>query len=265
MSELQVVNFSGFGNATSEASGTSYYEVHQTQWMLHPALALAVGSRTDIALGPVIQHSVTDGVRSPYLSATQPYGVGSFSQAGLQLDVRYDWRAGHHHHERAPNRVLAELVGLYFPAVMDVRSGFAEAAVTTGLAVTLPLPTHPSLVVRAGGKKLFGDFPFHEAAFIGGEGTTRFMDTQRYAGDASLYATSELRIPLVRFKLLMPLQAGIVGVAEAGRVYVDGSSPGGWHSTTGEGIWVGDGSLVGTIMHTTEPGHALRVGLGLHL
>ena len=83
-----------------------------------------------------------------------------------------------------------------------------------------------------------------EAATIGGEGTTRYMDTQRYAGDASLYATSELRIPLAQFKLVVPLRAGIIGLAEAGRVYVDGSSPGGWHSRTGEGMWFGQGRRV---------------------
>jgi hypothetical protein len=268
VSELQVVNFSGVGNAASDSGSNSvYFEVHQTQWLLHPAIALAVGSRMDISLGPVIQHSVTDGLRSPFLSATRPYGVGTFNQAGLQLGVRYEWRAVRHSEDDAAPRVLVQLDGLYFPAVMDVRSAFEEVGVTLGLAITLPIPTHPYLVVRAGGKKLFGDFPFYEAAFIGGEGTTRHMDTQRYAGDASLYATSELRIPLVRFKFLMPLRAGIIGLAEAGRVYTDGSSPGGWHSTTGEGIWVGpgDASSVVTLTRVTEPGHSgLQIGLGLH-
>jgi hypothetical protein len=95
------------------------------------------------------------------------------------------------------------------------------------------------------------------------------MDTQRYAGDASLYATSELRIPLAHFKLLIPLHAGIMGLAEAGRVYVDGSSPGGWHAVTGGGIWVGprgDESPVVTVTRTTEAGHAgIQLKFGLRL
>jgi hypothetical protein len=133
--------------------------------------------------------------------------------------------------------------------------------------VTIPVATHPLLVVRTGGKKLNGDFPFYEAAAIGGEGTTRYMDPQRYAGDASLYATSELRIPVARFTVLLPLRAGILGIAEAGRVYVGGSSPGGWHTRTGEGIWLGaiDASPVVTFTRTTEPGQTgLRLGLGLN-
>jgi hypothetical protein len=59
---------------------------------------------------------------------------------------------------------------------------------------------------------------------------------------------------------------GVMGVAEAGRVYVGGSSPGGWHTRTGEGVWFGQGSAspIVTIMRTTEPGHT-GIGLGLGL
>jgi hypothetical protein len=150
---------------------------------------------------------------------------------------------------------------------LDVRSAFEEAAVAIGTSVTIPVPTHPLFVIRTGGKKLYGNFPFYEAAAIGAEGTTRYMDPQQYVGDASLYATSELRIPLAQFKLMIPLRTGVIGVAEAGRVYLGGSSPGGWHSRTGEGIWFGrgDASPVVTIMRTTEPGHSsIQFGLGLN-
>src|SRR6185436_1237387 len=124
----------------------------------------------------------------------------------------------------------------------------------------------PMLVVRVGGKKLYGDFPFFEAATIGGEGTTRYMDTQRYSGDASMYGTSELRIPVARFQWVIPWQVGLIGLVEAGRVYVDGQSPGGWHARTGEGVWFGrrDAPTVVTVTRTTEPGYGgLLVRLGL--
>ena len=70
VSDFEVVNFSGFGNATIDSGGSNpYFAVHQRQWLFHPAIALAFGSTTDISLGPVIQHSVSDSARSPYLSS----------------------------------------------------------------------------------------------------------------------------------------------------------------------------------------------------
>jgi hypothetical protein len=160
-----------------------------------------------------------------------------------------------------------ELDGLYFPAALDVRSPFEMAVVSLGTSLTVPVATHPLLVVRTGGKKVYGDFPFHDAATLGGPGTTRYLDPDRYAGDASLYATTELRVPLARFTLMGPLRAGMVGVAEAGRVYVRGSSPGGWHTTTGGGLWLarGNASPVVTLVRTNERGHSgLQLGFGLN-
>lgn len=268
VSDFQMVNFNGFGNATSDSgSSNPYFAVHQRQWLFHPAVALAIGSTTNISLGPVIQHSVTDAARSPYLSASRPYGVGSFNQAGMQLGARYEWRAAPDSEEHTHHRVLMELTSLYVPAALDVRSAFEETAVSIGASVTVPVPTQPLFIVRTGGKKLYGNFPFYEGAAIGGEGTTRYMDPERYVGDASLYATTELRIPLAQFKFVVPLRAGIIGVAEAARVYVGGDSPGGWHSRTGEGVWFGQGSAspIVTIMRTTEPGHrGIGIGLGLN-
>jgi hypothetical protein len=230
-------------------------------------MALVIGPTTDISLGPVIQLSVSDGARSPYLATANPYGAGTFNQASMQLAARYEWRAAADSEEHTHHRVLVEFKEQYFPAVLDVRSGFGATAVSIGTSVTVPLPTHPLFIVRTGGKKLYGNFPFYEGAAIGGEGTTRYMDPQRYVGDASLYATSELRIPVAQFKLVVPLRSGIIGIAEAGRVSVGGSSPGGWHSRTGEGLWFGQGnaSPVVTLMRITEPGHTgIQLGLGLN-
>jgi hypothetical protein len=268
MSDLEVVNFRGFGNATTDsASASTYFEVHQRQWMIHPAIALALGSRADVSLGPVIQHSTTDNARISYLSATRPYGFGTFDQVGMQFGARYEWRDVRSDEEHTHHRVVATLQGRYFPPVMDVRSGFEDMAITIGTSFTVPIPTHPLVVVRAGGRKLYGDFPFYEAATLGGPGSMRYMDTQRYAGDASLYGTSEIRLPLAHFQLVIPVRMGVVGLAEAGRVYTNTASPGGWHSRTGEGIWFGRGnaSPVLTFIRTTEPGHTrLRIALGLN-
>jgi hypothetical protein len=268
ISTIEVVNFNGLGNATADSGKTSdFFDVHQTQSMLHPAIALAIGPNADVSLGPVLQHSVTDSVRSLYLSQAKPYGIGTFNQVGVQLSARYQWRFVRNDEVYTHHRVHVELDGFYYPAAMDVRSAFGSVSATAGGSLTLAIPTHPMLVFRGGAKKLYGDFPYFEAAFVGGEGTTRYMDTQRYAGDAAVYATSELRMPLVRFKLIAPLRAGVLGIAEAGRVYAGGQSPGGWYARTGEGIWFGkqDMSPVVTFARTTEPGNTgIHIRLGLN-
>src|SRR5690606_41733703 len=66
-------------------------------------------------------------------------------------------------------------------------------------AAYLPLPLDATLAVRAGGSAALGEYPFQEAAFLGGSGTLRGTPRQRFAGERAVYAgrseehTSELQ------------------------------------------------------------------------
>src|SRR5438046_9136232 len=104
---------------------------------------------------------------------------------------------------------------------------------------TLPVPKKPVLALRAGGKKLWGPFPYFDAAFLGGSETFRAEERQHWAGDASAYGTTELRIPVAKFPFILPLDVGAIGFGDAGRVYLNGQSPGGWHTAAGGGFWGG--------------------------
>ena len=269
MSDFEAVSYHGLGNDSPDAGSSRFYEVRQRPVVVASSRRICGRTSLDLSLGPVIQHSSTDSLANRFLSANKPYGSGAFNEAGLRAGAHYEVRsspeqdeAEHTHHRMLIDAGRAVLSGDDGRA-LRIRGGGASPS---GRSTTLPVATHPLFVARAGGRKVFGDAPFFEAATLGGEGTMRYMDTERYAGDASLYATTELRVPLARFKLLMPLRAGILGLAEAGRVYVDGASPGGWHSRAGGGVWLGrgDASPVLTFTHTTEPGHGgvhLRLGL----
>ena len=83
------------------------------------------------------------------------------------------------------------------------------------------------------------------------------MDPQRYAGDASLYASSELRVPLWHFAVMVPMNAGVIGTAEGGRVYVGSASPGGWHTAAGGGLFIGlaNQKFLVSCTVTNEPAH----------
>ena len=104
-----------------------------------------------------------------------------------------------------------------------------------------------SLALRAGGEKLWVseragaftpvDFPWSDAAFLGGAETIRGWADQRFAGDAAVFGSGELRLRVFNPRVVVPVETGIFGFADAGRVYLDGDSPGGWHTSVGGGIW----------------------------
>jgi hypothetical protein len=93
-----------------------------------------------------------------------------------------------------------------------------------------------TLALRAGGRQNWGPFPIHEAALIGGRSSLRGHDWNRFAGDAMAYGSSELRVPVARVTLLTRGDLGVILLADAGRVWRDGESPGGWHTARGGGL-----------------------------
>ena len=131
-----------------------------------------------------------------------------------------------------------DLTASAYPGMLDAKSPYQKLAGVAMAYFTAPILARPVLALRGGGEKLYGAFPYFDAAFIGGSKSLRTEHRQRFAGDASLYGSSELRVPLASFPLILPLNVGAIGFVDVARVYVDGDSPGGWHQGAGGGLWV---------------------------
>ena len=264
MSDFELVNFYGFGNETPGGEDQqNRFRIDQRQWLLRPAVALALGRRnSDISFGPVVQYSYTESNSGRLVADEQPYGFGHFGQAGLRLGLRYDDRD---QPVGAKHGFFVDVNSSTFPTVWDVESPFSQVSGSAATYFKLPLPLHPVLALRGGGKKVWGDAPFHEAAFLGGLDTLMGAPPQRYAGDASVFGNSELRVPIVSIRSWLPIDIGALGFADAGRVYLDGESPGGWHTVVGGGLWFGviDPSTGFSVMFTNSRDKRVVLGTGL--
>ena len=246
MSQLEVGRFFGFGNDALDRDDP-FHDVSQTQWTFRPALAWAIGPASDVSLGPIVRYTQTDSIAGRLLSEEQPYGFSRFGQAGLKLSFNYDSRlaavtagpvgiAG-----SAPwqSAIITEVGASAYPAVWDAAGAYTRVGAVAIAHIALPILTNPLLALRGGVEKLWGDFPYFDAAFLGGSHSLRTAPRQRFAGDAALHGSAELRLPLVSFPFILPMNIGALGFAEAGRVFVDGQSPTGWHTGVAAGLWLG--------------------------
>lgn len=269
---IGVGHFRGFGNDMPELTGP-FYRARQHQWSFAPAIGFAFGPESHISLGPVVKQTTTDSADT-FISEVQPYGFGRFGQAGGRLAVEYDsWdRFGtvSQAAEDSANRRLrsggfvTEIEGAVYPEMWDVASTFSTLSVTAVKYIGIRLPGEPVLALRAGAAKVWGEFPYFEAAFLGGSHTLRGFRHQRFAGDAAVHGSAEVRVPVARFKWWVPLNVGLLGIYDIGRVYLDGESPGGWHTTAGGGLWFGafsPGSHV-HVLFTDSRERRMRFGLG---
>ena len=115
----------------------------------------------------------------------------------------------------------------YNKMIIDARLYFRSEFLTTS-----------SIAFRALGEKLWGNYPLHMSAFLGGRPNLLGFERQRFTGDALAYGAIGLRSYLFPIKILIPARFGFSLYGDTGRVYLEGEDSNKWHSSAGGGIWL---------------------------
>jgi hypothetical protein len=260
-SGIEVLRFYGFGNETVEVESQAYYRVRQTQVVLGVDLSIGDGDHRRASLGPVFRYTSSDTSEAAFITESRPYGTGAFTQAGIRADFTFDDRDV----RQAPwHGYRLEGGGTWYPELFDVSAPFAEVH---GEATwyTSPPGGNPTLALRAGGKKLWGTYPYSDAAYIGGANDVRGLREQRYAGDAAVYASAEVRLFIAHAFFLFPMDFGVFGLMDTGRVFLEDESSKTWHDAWGGGLWFAPVGREATVrLSAARHAHrtSLYVGMG---
>lgn len=237
-SGIEVLRFHGLGNETPLDRPDYFYRVTQNQYTIQPTLTLPLSTPATITFGPLATLSDTEAQPNRIIDSLRPYGDGHFSQVGWQTSVRFDTRDAT---AAASRGVAIEVGGTIYPELLDVVEGtFGEAHATASTYLSVGGAGAPgaTLALRVGGKKVWGTFPFHEAAFIGDDATVRLGRQNRFGGDAAAWGNAELRLRVAKIFFPLPGHFGLLGLADAGRVFLEGESSDAWHTAFGGGIWL---------------------------
>jgi hypothetical protein len=129
-----------------------------------------------------------------------------------------------------------------------VEEAFGEVHAQARAFIGTPGERGVTLGLSAGGQRVFGKYPFFEAAFLGGKtpfsalepgsgAAVRGLPPQRYAGDGSLFGGADLFLSLVNTKILVPGTLGLTGFYDTGRVFLEGETSNKWHYGYGGGVF----------------------------
>jgi hypothetical protein len=233
-SGIDVLRFHGLGNEITAEEPDEFYRVEQIDLTLVPSLTFPVGATGELSFGPRLRYSSTDFDEDRFLTP-DTYGAGKFGMLGATGELRVESKD----RPLATTRSMTlTLGGGFYPAMLDVDDPFGELHAEASTVLTSPtLPLEPAIALRVGGKRVWGDFPFQEAAYIGDASTVRLGRQNRFGGEASVYAGSELRLFLTKFYFLAPADFGVLGLADVGRVFLDDEDSDRWHAAGGGGIW----------------------------
>ncbi len=232
----EVERFYGFGNGTSADSARSFYEAGQEEAQLDLRVEFQGSDELSVLIGPRFRFFDPFGGAGRLVDGLDLYGRdgGRFAELGLTGAIAWDGR------DRALNpsrggHVEAEF--RWFPALLDVRESFAGIRGSAALYRSADIAGDPVMAVRVGGERLFGEYPYQEAAYLGGGGDLRGFRNDRFAGDGAVFANVELRMVIGEFFFQVPADFGIFGLVDTGRVFHDLDSDGDLHTAVGGGVW----------------------------
>jgi hypothetical protein len=233
-SGLEINRFHGFGNETALTRPDGDYRIDQSLYRFRAGIALRRPG-ISVRAGPTLQYARTERQPAWLAGSELPYGMGPFGQLGIGGELLFDGRD----RERTPTSgLMAQLDGAVFPGIWDVTSPFAKGSGRLAAYLSPWGQLRPTLAVRVGGEKVLGRYPFHEAAFLGDAETVRLGRQQRYAGEALVHANTELRLKLGRTLILLPVDVGVFGLWDVGRVWYEGERSDRWHDAWGGGPWL---------------------------
>jgi hypothetical protein len=275
-SGVESYNYFGPGNDSAQITDRAVYKTRENVFLVAPSLRYEVGNRFEAQVGPEVRYSSTPTDSGTLVATQAPVGVGRFGLVALRGALAFDSRqdslfrvkadvtdtsmaAGE---DRQVGGIRFEAGGFFVPEAWDVQSqyGGAEGSVAGYLA-----GSRAHLALRAGGRKLWGDYAWFDAAYIGGS-NNRGYNSHRFAGDSSLYGSASLLVWVGQLGTpVIPLRIGLIGFTDTGRVWVEGESSKTWHTSVGGGVLAQPALMpfvVNVLFGYSEEGTRFYFGLG---
>jgi hypothetical protein len=246
-SDIEQFNFFGYGNDSTGEPTEKDYRAEQTVLFARPTVRFDLGRRLEAFLGPEVRYSDSSTAVNTILGSTAPYGIGYFTQAAVRGGLHFDSRqrpetwsslnitesvTGSPATEQVTG-VNVQASGFYAPSAWDVTDPYGGV---DGVLAAYAGSPRVHLAARLGGRRIWGDAPWFEAASIGGW-NDRGYRSHRFIGNSSLFGSLSLRGWLGRLPIpLLPTRVGLVAFTDTGRVWLENESSDTWHTSYGGGV-----------------------------
>jgi hypothetical protein len=275
VSDIEQFNFFGYGNDSTGEPTEKDYRAEQTVLFARPTARFDLGRRLEAFLGPEVRWSDTPTTYDTIIGSTTPYGIGQFGQVALRGGFHFDsrqspdtWSSLNITESATDSRaeqvtgVNVQASGFYAPSAGDVTDPYGGV---DGVLAAYAGSRRVHVAARVGGRHLWGDAPWFEAAHIGGL-NDRGYRSHRFIGNSSLYGSVSLRGWLGRLPIpLLPTRVGLLAFTDTGRVWLENEDSGTWHTSYGGGVLL-QPVLAPVTMHVTaahsKEGTRFYFGLG---
>jgi hypothetical protein len=230
--------FYDFGNETQrneDLENQNFYQVRPDLFEFKVAFHFGLSEKSSIWVGSSFNNSMIKYDPSTLLDSLQLKTAEERSQRGIHVGYTLDTRD----HGSAPmNGIYLDFKSLNYPKLLNKNDHYSKVIFDARAYLEYNFITQSSLAMRVTGEKVWGNYPLHMTPFLGGTNNLHGFERNRFAGNALVYAGSELRSYLFPLKILVPSKIGFSAFAETGRVFYPGENSKKWHPSFGGGFWL---------------------------
>ena len=265
-------NFYGLGNGSPNTEA-ALSRVDLARVAARAGVGIPIGESFQFTVGPSVRYAdpsrdsvlVGSGIDAlPEAAFDAQAHAGGYARLAVStVDGGVNPRQG----------LRAAVEGSAFAGVTGAAEPYGRVGGEAVAYVPLQILPQITLATRIGAEHTVGDYPFFDAAVVGGPGSIRGYRRERFAGRTAASAGAEVRAKLFDVDAyVLPLQVGALAFADAGRVWADGAprfggatfDGGGLQLGYGGGVWVDvlDRAVVNLTVGASDEATLVTFGLG---
>lgn len=236
-----VLNYFGQGNETAYEQGIDFYRVRFNSFIAEVSLSRRKGQYIRYGIGPRFRWLKLQENGETILDTEQVQNSGLFASEARMMGGEAFFNV------EAVNDIIIPTRGFRFFNSLDYSGGLQGSDINllrfkSDFAIYIsPNSTkfNPTIGVRIGGQRNWGDYLFFQSATVGNRTNLRGFRNDRFAGRASLYQNTEVRIPISGISnYAFTGSWGLYGFIDHGRVWAEGQDSKKWHRGYGPGIYL---------------------------
>ncbi|PSL48697.1 calcineurin-like phosphoesterase family protein [Chitinophaga niastensis] len=257
------INFFGYGNETvfdkSNHQTISYYRARFNIYTAEALLKTSFGDHLSISYGPTFNNYAFNKSENNnrFITNFKANGLDSASiysnksYVGGKIVASIDTR----NNKIIPTRgILWNTTFTGNKGLNNSSSNFSQLQSDLSLYMSFRIPANFVIVSRFGGGKIWGTYEYFQALTVGGTQNLRGYRNYRFAGSASAYNNTEIRVKLFDLKTyILPAGVGLIAFNDVGRVWQDNETSHVWHDGYGGGIYV---APINALIITAVVGHS---------
>ncbi len=237
-------NFFGFGNETENLDDDldfDYNRVKTSIYMVKAGIIKKGNFGSDYGFRAILEGIELDDTDGRFITDIIPESNEEFYErrffGGLEAQYNYE----------SFDDKINPTRGMTFMFNAGAKTEFKDTENTFGyinadIGFYNAISRNRKLVLKTDVRSQFrigNDYLFYQAANIGSRNGLRGFRGERFTGERSLVSSADLRYSFNSFKTsVLPLQIGVFGGFDVGRVWVSGDNSDKWHNDYGGGFWV---------------------------